>query len=998
MRHILSRILFAVGLLLIASPAFAVTVDLGGYSGGTFNPTMYNAWNIYTFGDASVIVSILQSISAMVDSPEYHELLLFVAMLSFLGMAVVASISGTMQGSGIKMLLMFIGFVFLIDVGFNDTINVNVISPLGSPGANGTVMPIENIPFIVGVPESVITTTGHVLTEMFQTNFSLPTDMGTVDGGFDLANSLVEAETKAQVTNPEFEQTLTAFSQNCIMPSIASGRLNPNVIAESTDLFPTAGSTTGSLANVNPALSTYVYNSSYPQGILVQCAETAGATAPAVSSASPGDAYDYIDWKFNQSVSANQFNPANFGLATFSQTGADAWMSTAMSSANSMLLDNGAQTSASDILQAAAINSIQPALRQAAALSGDSAQIMAISIAQGKKQQVSGWATAAALFKEMSGYLYAVLQALVLGMSPLVIIAMFIPGTGVKLVGSYLQVAVWLALWQPLLAIVNYIVDLYSEAQSGTILQGSSGFTMMNMPVVSEFTSRMVLAASFMGTLVPLFAWGIVKGGMAVTDLITQGMGQSIMAQVGNTAATGNITLGNESIGNDTLDQEMLMPKYSVGYGMVNATEASGMVLDEAYQGIAMSIAGSKVSASAMRSAQNTYSRDMSESKSALASASQNLQALVARENAFTAGLGTGAQTATGYNSQSGTSTGSGEGNEGQVNVSGDVGNSQSNTATNTQSNSNTTSFSAGAKGGVGLGTPSAGGKSPISGKVGGEVGDNVSVKLNQQASMTQAGTDQLNGIVKASLNRGYATNAEAKAAKNAVDKIEAVGSNQEGWSDTEKQNYQKLVSEAKTVASQVQESAKLQSSATNAISLVIPAGINPEAVAGILGISAATVASERKMANQKISSVPSAGMPSQSSLSASGQPLSRESSSLGNPVTADSGVVPDALSAADNAEGITNFGPGTFMSMGSLMAADGSTRGEAFAAYGGEVSAEQARYADQYAKLKSTKKLASNMHQNAVSAQEAQTAAEEWRQTHPFESAIGMQPGQKLW
>ena len=52
------------------------------------------------------------------------------------------------------------------------------------------------------------------------------------------------------------------------------------------------------------------------------------------------------------------------------------------------------------------------------------------SLAQGEQEQVSGWATAATIFRQMSGYLYAILQALTLAITPLVIIALFIPGTG----------------------------------------------------------------------------------------------------------------------------------------------------------------------------------------------------------------------------------------------------------------------------------------------------------------------------------------------------------------------------------------------------------------------------------------------------------------------------------------------------------------------------------------------------------------------------------------
>jgi hypothetical protein len=101
-----------------------------------------------------------------------------------------------------------------------------------------------------------------------------------------------------------------------------------------------------------------------------------------------------------------------------------------------------------------------------------------------------------------------------------------------------------------------------------------------------------------MATLVPLFAWGIVKGGMAVTDLITRGLSNQIMSQAGNVAATGNVTLGNESMNDNTIDQNMLMPKYSVGYGMATATvDGNGFTEDSAYSGTRASVAGYAVSA-----------------------------------------------------------------------------------------------------------------------------------------------------------------------------------------------------------------------------------------------------------------------------------------------------------------------------------------------------------------------------------------------------------------
>lgn len=809
-------------LFIVASPAFAVTVDLGGYNNGVFDGTKYNAWNIYAFGDASVIVNILQSISAMVGSPEYHTALLFVAMLSFIGMAVVAAITGSMTGSGMKMLLMFIGFIFIIDVGFNDTVNLDVISALGFPNSSssatggptqsyGSSMAVGNIPFIVGVPESIITTFGHELTNMIQQNFSIPNDLGVSQGGFNLANSLVNAETKLQITNPEFSETLSAFSQNCVMPSIAGGWLNPNLLAISTDLFPPTGGSS-SYGGVNPALSTYVYDSDNPQGVLVNCGPAIGTTMSdtSVSSSSPGNAYEYIAWYLANKVSISDFNPADFGIQSFSSTGADNWLSTVENNANTFLLNQGSSSSSNNILQAAAINGMEPALRQAAALSGSSANMMGIAVAQGKQEMVSGWATAAAIFKEMSGYLYAVLQALVLAMGPLVIIAMFIPGTGLKLVGSYMQVAVWLALWQPLLSIVNYIVLLYSQAQSTAVLGGSSGFTMQNLPVVSEFTSRMILAGSFMATLVPLFAWGMVKGGMAVTDLITRGLSNQIMSQAGNVAATGNVTLGNESMNDNTIDQNMLMPKYSVGYGMATAgIDSASILTDSQFGGNAASFAGQRASLSETRAEQEAYSKDMSYSRSTVHTASKAMSKALASAEAFNALASSGGVGDQGYGQDNSTNYGANAdhkiGNENSaVNEVGDT-----TTSTGSQENS------AGVSGTVGGG---------LSGDIP-TVTAKVDAKTGYQAKLMKANAalQQAKSAISASNKQGYGTESGAKVLDHAIYSFKALEQNSAGWSDAMREDYNKTMNSLEAAQSSYQKSVSYKTSATKAIQAVAP-------------------------------------------------------------------------------------------------------------------------------------------------------------------------------
>ncbi|BBI65804.1 hypothetical protein HSBAA_PA_4070 (plasmid) [Vreelandella sulfidaeris] len=66
---------------------------------------------------------------------------------------------------------------------------------------------------------------------------------------------------------------------------------------------------------------------------------------------------------------------------------------------------------------------------------------------------------------DMAGYFFAILQAFVIGLAPIVFAAVLVPGLGKKMGTSYAQVMTWLILWWPGLAIVNYIMMLYFQGR-----------------------------------------------------------------------------------------------------------------------------------------------------------------------------------------------------------------------------------------------------------------------------------------------------------------------------------------------------------------------------------------------------------------------------------------------------------------------------------------------------------------------------------------------------
>jgi len=594
-------------LILLAAllPAAACAGSMGGPGGSS-------AWTIYAFANGNVLYGILTSASAMVKSPEFRHLLEFLATLGLLGTIIAAALFG---GDGKKIAGSFIAVTFFLTAGIGATTNVVIQDTV-----SGYVNAVPNVPILVALPEAIVSTAGHELARLMDTFYSVPSDL-TVTGGnaFNIASALTQASTQVKITDPLLRSTIAAFAQNCIVPAIAAGRLSAYRLTTSTQLWGAGGT----LAGVNPAPLTPVYTDTQPEGVILSCTaagEPAGITAVATNSSpsiTTSGAFEYIS-QYIQRAAPQWFAHS---AGAWSGTAAYSWLSTSLTSAQSYLFGSAlTQSTGETIQQAAAINAMSPALNAAAIASGQSQSVVALAVAQGENSQVAGWATAVDLFRDLSGYIYSVLQAFLVAMTPILLAAAFIPGTGWTMVKSYIQITVWLALWLPVLGIINFIVTLFAQGQMGGALGGSGGYSMQSMAAVSSLTSHMVLAAGFLATMTPLITWALVKGSFAFTEFLAEGMGGRMAALAGSIAATGNVSLGNESFDNESMNQRMLASTTIVGSHNAESISGDGGVGSTTEIGRAVArTPGGVIAASA--SASNSQAVARQQSISHLASA-----------------------------------------------------------------------------------------------------------------------------------------------------------------------------------------------------------------------------------------------------------------------------------------------------------------------------------------------------------------------------------------
>ena len=542
------------------------------------NPSGGNAWDLYVYGNGEAIAQILTAIKLTIapdhGGSSFRLLLLFLATAGFVTMAVRAGFDPA------KNLLRMFAFILVVWMVTYSTQTARSNIHVYDRFTNYSNV-VAGVPALVGVPAAIVSQVGEFLTQSIEQNFSLPngadsSSMNLSNGGpYNLFAKVMSDADKFTITDPDLRRSVTAYVSDCGVTAVALGNLGVNELMNSTNLMETLAK----------AKSQAIMTRYYPmqQPVNANGTGTGGGfcMAPAGSTIGGGNLLTC-----EQAYTCLQIDTSTYAQALSDATSA-AWTSNgvavpfegAMSSALAMSAAAGNASTYSSpegfILQKTMTSSMSGAFRDAAARTGNNELMMATSIAQAEQSQRTSWWTASEIFKNMMGYVFTVLQAFIFAMVPVIVICLMIPGMGGKIFINYAQIMVWLTLWAPMLAIVNFLVEIFGSSQMQTSL-GAQGLTMNNSALISEQANNLVIVAQFMGTLVPIMTWGLVKGAMAFTEFISHGIGSSFATQAGAQAATGNVSMGNLSLGNVGMDKYSTAMTSNVGFQEVKADHGAG--------------------------------------------------------------------------------------------------------------------------------------------------------------------------------------------------------------------------------------------------------------------------------------------------------------------------------------------------------------------------------------------------------------------------------------
>jgi conjugal transfer mating pair stabilization protein TraG len=511
-------------------------------------------FEIYAYGNVDTLTGVFNAIAAIMGGADYFGLIKTIAVTGVLVAAFAGLFTpGRFHGWGWLM-----GFLLVYYALFLPKSTVVIVDKLGSQPP----VAVGNVPIGAAFFGHATSKVGDVMTRFFETAFQvipapnaqLPGELAYQKNGVMFGNRLIQASRAANVADPQLRTDLIAFVHNCTVYDLQDGTIDPAAFARSTDIWSLMGTP-------NPARFT-----TYGNPVQVDTCPNAYAYLAARLPAEVAHARSILAFQMNPTL-----EPAAALTAIDTQL-EQAYYKTKIASA--------AQGAADLLRQNIMINLVQDARSLAGQKLNDPAALMiATARANATASVNSSFLTMGKIAEQALPLVRNVIEAVVYAVFPFVFLLFLLAqGRGLGMaIKSFAMSLVWIQLWPPLYAILNYVATLASArnleaaAKMGTVAQGLALETAAS--IYGGAVSDQAIAG-YMVISIPIIATAIIKGGEVAFQAFT-GVGAIQSAAAGEAAATSKGSITQNAV---SMDQQQLAPTRTSAF-MSTTSDAHGTTI-----------------------------------------------------------------------------------------------------------------------------------------------------------------------------------------------------------------------------------------------------------------------------------------------------------------------------------------------------------------------------------------------------------------------------------
>lgn len=497
-------------------------------------------FEIYAYQNSDSLFGIFNAVAAIMGSGTYASALAAVAFCGFLAaLAAYAFAPEKLQGWKWILTVVMVFSVLLVP-----KVTIGIVDKTGG----APVKVVANVPLGLAALGGLTSAIGNTLTELFETAFQVVPGPGQLSADFTyqrngllFGNRLVRDSGSITIADAYLRADLINFVGNCTQYDLADGTLSAAAFTAADNVWPLMGTP-------NPARFTTI------------------ASAGGLTNVTCTDAYASIDARLPAEVARLQDVFARRQNPTLPPAAAAAALVGQIQQAylrNQIAVASGA--AAEIIRQNAMLNAIRDSSKLIGQKINDpGALTLGMGQAMGTAQQNASWLAGAKVAEQALPIFRNVIEAMTYAMFPLVVLLLLLASgpQAAMIMKSYAVILVWIQLWPPLYAILNYMATIYAQFDLAAAAD-IGGAKVLALQTASPIYNNAVSAEAVVGylvTAIPFVAWAAVKRMETFGTAIAGGLG-ALNSTVGSGAAA--TAIGNTGLGNVTMDQRSISPSTS---------------------------------------------------------------------------------------------------------------------------------------------------------------------------------------------------------------------------------------------------------------------------------------------------------------------------------------------------------------------------------------------------------------------------------------------------
>lgn len=496
-------------------------------------------WEIYAYQNADSLFGVFNAAAAIHASSDYASAVAAVAFCGFVA-ALIAYAFAPEKLQGWKWLA---SVVLVFGVLIVPRVTVGIVDRTGG----SAVRVVDNVPFGVAVLGSLTSTIGHTLTGLFETAFqvipgmgALPAELSYEQNGLMFGNRLVRETGNVVFQDPAFRTDLVNFIHNCTTYDLIDGTLDPATFSTSDDLWPL-------MASPNPARFSTLTGAGGAVGV-----DTCPNIYLSLNGRLPAQ-IQRIEGRL-----AFQLNPTLPGTAAAAAIAGQIQQAYLKNS-----IANASATAADIIRQNAMLNAVEDTGKIVGQKVNDpAAMVLAVGRAQAVAQMNASWLNFGKVAEQALPVFRNVIEAVTYALFPLFVLLLLLTSGRETMMAfkGYAAILIWIQLWPPLYAILNYMASIYAAYDLAAAADLGTGAKALALQTSSVIYSRALSGEAVVGYLaisIPFIAWAALKRMENFGTALVGGLSGLQAVLSGSTAGA---TVGNTSLGNVSMDQMQLAP------------------------------------------------------------------------------------------------------------------------------------------------------------------------------------------------------------------------------------------------------------------------------------------------------------------------------------------------------------------------------------------------------------------------------------------------------